>query len=70
MSNSLVTDFGRSELGMFLALPGQSDGINRQHSVRSVDWWCQIGLGGSGTCLNILLNLKSALTPRRSEFEA
>ena len=39
------------ELSIFLDLPGQSDGINRHSSVRSVDWWSQIGLGGPGTCV-------------------
>ena len=38
---------------MLLALPGQSDGINRQISLRSVDWWPQIGLGRSGTHLTL-----------------
>ena len=36
---------------MFLTFPGQSDGINRQNSVRSVDWCYQIGLRGPGTYL-------------------
>ena len=48
MSNSFMTNIGRSELGMFLDLPGQSDGTNRHISASSVDWWSQIGLGGSG----------------------
>ena len=37
------------ELDMFLVLPGKSDGTYRYISLSSVDWWCQIGLGGPGT---------------------
>ena len=46
-----MTDFARSELDMFLDLPDQSEAINQQNSLRSVDWWPQNGLGGPGTCL-------------------
>ena len=35
---------------MFLDLPGQYEATNRLGLARSVDWWCQIGLGGPGTC--------------------
>ena len=51
MSISDVVGLGGVELGMFLVFPDQSDGTNRQNSVRFVDWWSQIGLGGSGTCV-------------------
>jgi len=51
MSNSDVVGLDRLELGMFLAFSGQSDGINRHSSLSLVDWWSQIGLGGSGTCV-------------------
>ena len=42
------------ELGMFLDIPGQSEASNRQSLVSSVDWWCQIGLGGPGIYLTRL----------------
>ena len=34
-----------------VAIPDRSDGTNQQISLRSVDWWSQIGLGGPGICL-------------------
>ena len=36
----------------FLVLPGGSEATNLQILERSVDWWCQNGLGGPGTCFN------------------
>ena len=38
------------ELGVFLGVLGESEGTKREVRWRSVDWWCQIGLGGPGTC--------------------